>query len=117
MTKKYTKGEDAKDYLEKHLGITDYICLAATPDEGSGGFSLIVGEPDMVVSILVMAFKQNPELLIQSFITIAKIFAEVTPEQMAQNAQAMVDECDCDGCQKRKARAAEGKADGGKTYH
>jgi hypothetical protein len=117
MTKKYTKGEDAKDYLEKHLGIEDYICLASTPEEGSGGFSLIVGEPQMVTSLLVMAFKQNPELLIQAFVTITKIFAEVTPEQMAQNAQTMVDECDCENCQKKKARAAEGKANDGETYH
>jgi len=95
---KYSKGEDAQDYLQKHLGLTDYVCLGSTPNEDGGGFSLLVGEPAMVVSLLVMMFKNHPELYLQVVAAILRIFVEITPEQMEENAERMQETCNCEGC-------------------
>jgi len=109
MTKKYTKGEDAQDYLQTHLGLTDYLCVASTPDEDGGGFSLIIGEPAMIVSLLTMLVKNNPELFIQVVAAILRVFVEITPEQMIENAEKMGEGCNCEGCAKDKGKATDGE--------
>ena len=115
MTKKFTKGEDAQDYLSKHLELTDYICLGSTPEEAGGGFSLVMGEPATVISLMVMFFKNHPEILLQIQATIIKIFAGITPAQMAENEKELAKGCDCEGCGERKAKGGSAPED--ETIH
>jgi len=101
--RKYTKGEDAQDYLSKHLELEDYIVLASTPEDEGGGFNLVMGDPAMIVSLFVMFFKNYPELLMATFSSILKIYATMTHDQIKENADKVTEGCNCESCAKGKA--------------
>ena len=64
-----TKGEKVKKFFEDN-DLTDYLVVSEAPPEEGGGFSLVMGEQEMVISLLVMFFRDYPQLLLQIFGTI-----------------------------------------------
>ncbi len=97
MTETSTKGEAVRDQLHD-LGVLQYIVLASTPDTVEGGFSLLMGEMEMVTSLLTMFFRSYPEIFVSVVATIMKISSSVTDEQLAENLAKQGEGCNCDGC-------------------
>lgn len=98
-----TKGEAVKHFMEQ-LGINTYSLLASTPGEGEGGFHITVGDSEMLTTLLVMYFREYPELLMASLSTIIAISNSVTDSALRQQA---ADICDCEKCRKKKAKGGE----------
>jgi hypothetical protein len=97
-------GEKLRTYMAE-LGLHNYIVLAQ--DSSTESFSLANGNGEMLVSLMTMFYKDNPELLVQVVATILKIFQDVTPEQLLENAKKIQEGgCDCDNC--RAKRKGEG---------
>jgi hypothetical protein len=107
-----TKGEKVKALMDD-LNIRDFVVLASTPKEEGEGFSLAMGESEMLISLYVMFFRQYPELWVMITATIARIFAGVTDEQLRENQEAMeaAQTCDCPNCGEGEDKAKGGDVD------
>lgn len=80
------KGEMLREYVQQ-LGIEACVIAASTPETPSGGFYVLKGEQELVISLLVTMFREQPELFMQIVGTIFELSLLLSDEDLAAKAK------------------------------